>query len=78
MHLQNRKGEDHAAEAGQERSDNQRAPEAETEILRTERQKIGTDRIKGNETEIQQAGKANDDIEAETQQAVDQGEDGNT
>ena len=64
MHFQHREGEDHSAKACQERRNDKCAPETEAEILRSERQKIGADGIKGDKTEVEQPGKANDDIQA--------------
>ena len=50
-------------------------PEAEPEILRQQREGIGADRVEGDVAEIEQAGEADDDVEAPAEHHIGEDQD---
>mgnify|MGYP006170551827 CR=1 FL=1 len=62
------KAEQHAPERGEDAGERQADPERQSEIGRQQRVGIGADRVERDIAEVEQAGEADDDAEAERQQ----------
>ena len=72
--LQRRRAEQHAEQAGDRRADRQDDPErqVQAEVRRREqRVDVGADGVERDVAEVEQAGEADDDVEAERQQHVE-------
>ena len=72
---QHRKAEDDAPERGEDAGERQADPEREAEMLRQERVGIGADRVEGDVAEVEQAGEADDDVQAPAQHHIGQDHD---
>ena len=69
---QHRKAQHHAEARGQQPGQRQAGPEAEAEGLREQGVGIGADGVEGDVAEIEQAGEADDDVQAPAEHDVDQ------
>ncbi len=69
---QHREAEDHAPQRRQNAGDRQADPERQMIGRRQQRVGIGADCVEGDVAEIQQAGEADDDVEAPAQHHIDQ------
>ena len=62
----------HAPEGGENAGERQADPERQTEGRRQQGVGIGADRVEGDIAEVEQAGEADDDVEAPAQHHIDQ------
>ncbi len=67
---QHRKAEDDAPERGEDAGERQADPEREAEVFGEQRVGIGADRIEGDVAEVEQAGEADDDVQAPAQHHI--------
>ncbi|MNC23593.1 hypothetical protein D3C75_716230 [compost metagenome] len=75
MHAQHREAEQRPRSGGHQRRQRQHGPEPEPQILVAERQTVGTNGVKSDVAEVQQAREPDHDIQPEAKQNVDQPED---
>jgi hypothetical protein len=75
VHPQHREAEDAPRQRGGDGRQRQHAPEAQAQVLVTQRQAVGTDGVERHVTQVEQAGQADHDVQAQAQQHVDQAED---
>ncbi|MNP10773.1 hypothetical protein D3C76_1029340 [compost metagenome] len=75
MQAQHREPEDATGQPGGDRRQRQHRPEAQPQVLITERQAVGTDGVERHVTQVEQAGQADHDVQPQAQQHVDQPED---
>ena len=76
VHAQYREAEQGTCGGGHDCRQRQHAPEAQAEILVSQRQAVRTNRIERDIPQIQQAGQAHDDVQPQTEKHVDQPENG--
>src|SRR5690606_21224654 len=74
---QHRKAQQEAEQCCHGTGDGQRGPEAEPVVMGEQRVGIGTHRVEADVAQIQQAGQADDDVQAQAQHHVDQDQRGN-
>ncbi|MCY1509206.1 hypothetical protein D9M68_435390 [compost metagenome] len=75
VHSQYGEAEQRAGQRGGQRRQRQHRPEAQTEVVVAQRQAVGADGVEGHVAEVEQAGEADHDVQAEAEQHVDQAED---
>ncbi|MNN20809.1 hypothetical protein D3C81_1341050 [compost metagenome] len=75
MHPQHRKAQYAPGQRRRDRRQWQHSPEAQAQVLVTQGQAIGADGVEGHVAQVEQAGKAHHDVQAQAQQHVDQAED---
>ena len=72
---QHREAEDHAPGRGEDAGERQADPEAPAEIVGEEREGIGADRVEGDVAEVEEAGVADDDVEAPAEHHIGEHDD---
>ncbi|MNN12024.1 hypothetical protein D3C81_1250020 [compost metagenome] len=75
MHAQHREAQYAPRQRGSDGRQWQHAPEAQAQVLVAQRQAIGADGVERHIAEVEQAGQADHDVQAQAQQHVDQAED---
>ncbi len=75
VHAQHREPEDAPRQSRRDGRQRQYGPETQAEVLIAQRQAVGTDGVERHVTEVEQAGQAHHDVQAQAQQHVDQPED---
>ena len=72
---QHREAEDHAPGRGEQAGERQAHPEAQVEIVGEQGEGIGADRVEGDIAEVEQPGRADDDVQAPAEHDVGEHDD---
>ncbi len=75
VQAQHRETEDATGKPGGDRRQRQHRPEAQPQVLITQRQAVGADGVERHVTQVEQTGQADHDVQPKPQQHVDQPED---